>query len=114
MDRNAVLDRIRARLEENLGVEPDEVLESTRLVTDLDIDSLDLIELIVAMKKDFGITVADGEIKALLGGLARFLPEEVDEAEVAENGIAALADSLTVATVIDFVLSRSDPTKAAA
>lgn len=106
MDRITVLERLRARLEENLGIDPDEVAEETRLVYDLDVDSLDLIELIVSMKKDFAITVGDGEVKQLLAGLARFLPESIDTSAIAEDGMGALAESLRVSTVIDFVLSR--------
>jgi acyl carrier protein len=34
---------------------------------DLDVDSLDLVELVTALEDRYGVKIADGELKAILG-----------------------------------------------
>lgn len=103
MDRVYVFEKLRSRLEVNLGVDPADVAVDSYLVGDLGIDSLDFIELIVSMKRDFGITIRDGEVKAMIGGLAKYLPENDDEQP---PDAKAVARQVRVSTLIDLVLDR--------
>jgi hypothetical protein len=77
-------------------------------VADLDIDSLDLLELMVYLRKQFGVSVHEGEVKALLTSLARFLPETASTAEgdLSREELVQVTESLRVSTLLDFVETR--------
>ena len=48
-----VFDRLRRIVVEQLGVDEEEVVPSANFVTDLGADSLDLVELIMALEEEF-------------------------------------------------------------
>ena len=54
-----VLERLQKIVVEQLGVEPSQVVPSASFVEDLNADSLDLVELIMAIEEEF----SDGEQK---------------------------------------------------
>ncbi len=54
-----VLERLQKIVVEQLGVEPPQVVPSASFVEDLNADSLDLVELIMAIEEEF----SDGEQK---------------------------------------------------
>ena len=49
-----VLDRVQTVVAEKLGVETSEVVPSASFTEDLNADSLDLVELIMAFEEEFG------------------------------------------------------------
>jgi len=49
-----VFERVRAIVCEQLGVEEEQVTPTTSFVEDLNADSLDLVELIMALEEEFG------------------------------------------------------------
>jgi acyl carrier protein len=50
---------------DKLGVERSEVLPEAVFIDDLGADSLDLVELIMAMEEEFGFEIADEEAEKL-------------------------------------------------
>ena len=48
-----------------LGVERESVVESARFKEDLDADSLDLVELVMALEEQFEITVDESELEGV-------------------------------------------------
>ncbi len=48
-----------------LGVSAEEVTEDARLIEDLAVDSLDAVELSLALEEQFSLTVEDHEIEQL-------------------------------------------------
>ncbi|HHX19275.1 MAG TPA: acyl carrier protein [Clostridiaceae bacterium] len=48
-----------------LGVSAEEVTENARLIEDLAVDSLDAVELSLALEEQFSLTVEDHEIEQL-------------------------------------------------
>lgn len=52
-------------LSESLGVAADRITPEARLIEDLEIDSLDRIELVFALESAFGIEIPDSEIAAV-------------------------------------------------
>jgi acyl carrier protein len=109
--REELLERVRAQLHEQIEIDPELVTEDAKLVADLDVDSLDLLELMVYLRQQFGIAVHEGEVKSLLTSLARFLPDAEAPApaagdELERDQLAAVTESLTVGTLLDFVESR--------
>ena len=57
-----VYDRVRTIVVDKLGVEEDEVTESASFIENLNADSLDLVELIMAFEEEFSTGNAQLEI----------------------------------------------------
>ena len=53
-----------------LAVEPDQVTMEASFADDLDADSLDLVELVMALEEEFGVSVEEEELEniATIGG----------------------------------------------
>jgi len=58
-DKDNVSTKIKAIITCTSGIDQSEVTESSRLKNDLGIDSLDIVELIMAIEKEFGINIPD-------------------------------------------------------
>lgn len=54
-------DRLRKIFVEHLGVEPDAVTREAGIINDLGADSLDTVELAMAIEEEFGIMISDEE-----------------------------------------------------
>ncbi|HVE47123.1 MAG TPA: acyl carrier protein [Acidimicrobiales bacterium] len=68
MERTQVLESLKEAAVEVLGVSPDVVVEEASFKDDLDADSLDLVELVMALEERFEITIPEdelGEIKTV-------------------------------------------------
>lgn len=61
----SVEEKIKKIIAEKLSVEPDEVVPEASFVDDLGADSLDLVELIMAMEEAFDIEITDEEAEKL-------------------------------------------------
>jgi acyl carrier protein len=66
VNREEVLERIRAHLAEELEVDPAALTEDTRFKEDLEADSLDLVELVVELEDNYGIRIPDEEAARIL------------------------------------------------
>lgn len=107
-DQNSeIFARLQSQIAENLEMEAEDISMESRLVDDLDADSLDLLELILALKGEFGIEVNDGEVKQLLTELARFLPEESGGGgQLSDQELAEVSRRLTVSSIVAFIADR--------
>jgi acyl carrier protein len=54
-----VASRVKEIVAENLGVEAAKVVEGASFVDDLGADSLDTVELVMALEEEFGIEIPD-------------------------------------------------------
>ncbi len=52
-------------LEEVAGVNPDDVAEEKSFTEDLDVDSLSMVEVVVAAEEKFGVKIPDDEVTNL-------------------------------------------------
>jgi acyl carrier protein len=112
MLRIDVAEQIQARMADIFEVDQATVSEESRLVEDLDADSIDVLELVLSLKDDFGITVHDGEVKILLTELAQFLPDgHAFEGELSDAQLQEINRRLTVNTIVDFVTARVGASK---
>ena len=62
----AVNDRVRAIIAEQLGVKLEEVTDSASFVEDLGADSLDTVELVMALEEEFGIEIPDEDAEKMM------------------------------------------------
>ena len=59
MEHDEIMDKVRAVIVDQLGVEEDDVTEDASFVDDLNADSLDIVELVMALEEEFGISIPD-------------------------------------------------------
>ena len=60
-NRGEVLERIRAHLSDELGIDRGIIEEDSRFKEDLEADSLDLVELVVELEDTYGIRIGEDE-----------------------------------------------------
>jgi acyl carrier protein len=58
-------EKVQKIVAEKLSVEPEEVIAKASFVDDLGADSLDLVELIMAMEEEFDIEIPDEEAEKI-------------------------------------------------
>ncbi len=58
-------DKIKAIIAEQLGVKPEEVTPEASFIDDLGADSLDTVELIMALEEEFGIEIPDEDAEKM-------------------------------------------------
>lgn len=56
-----VLERVRSIVAERLGVDEEKVVPEAEFISDLNADSLDLVEVIMALEQEFGTEISDDE-----------------------------------------------------
>ncbi len=78
----ATTDEIRAGLAELVnevtGIDADQVQMEKSFVDDLDVDSLSMVEVVVAAEEKFGVTIPDSEVKNLktVGDAVTFIEKQ--------------------------------------
>ncbi|MFM7173378.1 MAG: acyl carrier protein [Caldilinea sp.] len=66
MANNSTFERVRDIIIDQLGVETDAVTMEANFRDDLDADSLDLVELIMAFEEEFGGEITDDDAKTII------------------------------------------------
>jgi acyl carrier protein len=61
MEREEILDKVKEVIVEQLNVEEDDVNEDASFIDDLGADSLDIVELVMALEEQFSISIPDEE-----------------------------------------------------
>jgi acyl carrier protein len=63
--REEIVAGLAAILEEVAGVKPEDVSEEKSFTEDLDIDSLSMVEVVVAAEEKFGVKIPDDQVQNL-------------------------------------------------
>ena len=63
--REEIYERVKEVLSEQLGVEEGEINDEANFQEDLDADSLDLVELVMALEEEFDVTVDEEELEGI-------------------------------------------------
>ncbi len=61
----ALIDEVKEVVVEQLSVNPDDVKEDSKFVEDLGADSLDVVELVMALEEKFDIEIPDSDAEAI-------------------------------------------------
>jgi len=73
-------DKIRKIIAEQLGVKPEEVTPEASFVNDLGADSLDNVELIMALEEEFNIEIPDDDAERIktVGDIIKYIDDKVN------------------------------------
>lgn len=63
MSKEEIFEKVRTLVAEKLGVDEDEIELESNLEEDLGADSLDLVDLTMAIEDEFGVRVEDEELE---------------------------------------------------
>ena len=74
----AVNDKITEIIVEQLGVKPEEVTPEASFVDDLGADSLDTVELVMALEEEFGVEIPDEDAEKIgtVGDAIKYIEEK--------------------------------------
>jgi acyl carrier protein len=65
MSTDSIFESVRNILVDQLGVDADVVTMDSNFIDDLNADSLDIVELVMAMEQEFGISIPDEEAERI-------------------------------------------------
>lgn len=58
-----MFEKVRDLIASDLKVDPESILPTTEMITDLGVNSLDLVELVCSFEMEFGVTVPERDIR---------------------------------------------------
>ncbi len=97
--RDEIFEKVQETLVDALGVDDDEVTEEATLVDDLGAESIDFLDIVFRLEKNFGIKIPRGELfPENLAVDASF----VDDGKVTAEGIATLKEKMPHADIDSF------------
>jgi acyl carrier protein len=65
IDKSRIASRVRTIIVEKLGVEETELKDTASFANDLGLDSLDVLETLTTVEKEFGIKITDEDAEKL-------------------------------------------------
>ena len=66
MERNDVSSRLEAVLVSELGLDADKINDDAHFEEDLDVDSLGVVELLMALEDEFDVKIPDEEAESIM------------------------------------------------
>ena len=77
MSDNSPADRIKKIIVEQLGVNEDQIKPEAKFIEDLGADSLDTVELVMALEEEFGTEIPDEEAEKLksVGDVVKYIED---------------------------------------
>ena len=74
----AIEEKIKSIISEQLGVKPEEVNPGASFIDDLGADSLDTVELVMALEEEFGIEIPDEDAEKMstVGDAIKYIEEK--------------------------------------
>ena len=79
MEVKMVFEKIQDIIAEQLGVDIEDITMDTNLTKDLEADSLDAVEIIMAIEDEFGVEIPDDQAEQfkLVGNLVKFVEDNM-------------------------------------
>lgn len=68
MEVDMVIDKVKELVAEQLGINKETITAESNIIEDLGADSLDVIEMLMTLEEEYGITISDekiGQIKTI-------------------------------------------------
>ena len=100
MTQDAIFEKVRQQLVDALSVDEDEVTPQARLQADLNAESIDFLDIVFRLEREFGIKIPRGELfpESIFQGD----PEFVQNGKVTDKGLAELKARMPFADLSDF------------
>lgn len=78
---SGVAEKVKAIVAEQLGVKIEEVKPEAKFIDDLGADSLDTVELVMALEEEFGAEIPDEDAEKLstVGEAIKYIEEKVQQ-----------------------------------
>jgi len=75
----AVFERIQELLSEQMNVDKEKITKTTKIVDDLKADSLDIVEMLMALEDEFSISVPDEDARGLtdIGSIVAYVESKM-------------------------------------
>ena len=76
---SGIAEKIKSVIAEQLGVKPEEVTDQAKFVDDLGADSLDTVELVMALEEEYGVEIPDEDAEKLtsVGDAIKYIEEKL-------------------------------------
>lgn len=73
------LDKVKEMLANQLNIEADKITETSKIIEDLGADSLDMIEMLMSLEEEFGLSIPDDKAETLktVGDVSSFIDESL-------------------------------------
>ena len=65
MEREEILEKVKSVVVDQLNVEEDEVVDDASFIDDLGADSLGIVELVMALEEEFGVSIPDEQAESI-------------------------------------------------
>lgn len=65
MEHEEIFDKVKEVIVDQLNVEEDDVVEEASFIDDLGADSLDIVELVMALEESFGVSIPDEDAEGI-------------------------------------------------
>ena len=77
----ALDEKVKSIIAEQLGVKKEEVAEQAKFIDDLGADSLDTVELVMALEEEFGIEIPDEDAEKMttVGEAIKYIEEKAKQ-----------------------------------
>lgn len=74
-----VLDKIKDMLEKQLGIDKSKITEDSDIIKDIGADSLDIVEFLMDAENEWGITIAEEDVKNLhtIGDIVKYIESRI-------------------------------------
>ncbi len=74
-----IFEKVKELLCDNLGIDENDITMDASLIDDLNIDSLDVVELIMAVEEEFGIEIPEGDVEKVstVGGMVDYISSKI-------------------------------------
>ena len=80
MAKEEIFDKLKELVVDQLGVDDDEVTTEATIQEDLGADSLDLVDLVMAVEEEFDVKIADEDLEGIktVGDIVDYIAENND------------------------------------
>ena len=86
MSEHEIAYKVRELVIDQLGVKEEAVTPGARFLEDLGADSLDTVELVIALEEVFGLEIPDEDVQKVttVGEISRYLEQRLDRLQAGE------------------------------
>ena len=100
MNQDEIFDKVKAILVDALSVDDDQVTPQSRLQADLDAESIDFLDIVFRLEREFGIKIDRNELfpESIFQGD----PDFVQDGKVTPKGLSELKEKMPFADISSF------------